>query len=100
MDVYDRAAELSVPSRVNFGPSVSRPLTADELNLLVEHLVDTEMSPLEAIHALQISLDLLTLDDLDTLAARIARCRHCNTWTRLAQLVNGVCPDCLDESRV
>lgn len=97
MDNYDRAAELAVPGLMQFPDHNTRALSAAELHALITHLVGTEMPVTTGLRALHFCVDQLTLEDLDLLATHIARCKHCNNWTRLADLVQGRCSDCREE---
>lgn len=98
MDVFDIAAEIGATyNQAPHAAVTSRDLTEAEFAALLAHLVDTEMMPLDAAQALHLTLDRLTLADFDRLSQHLARCNHCNTWTRLPDLVNSTCPDCLSE---
>jgi hypothetical protein len=97
MDIYDRAAAATEQMQVPLTPGLMRPLTLPELTALVDYLLGTEMPVPEALRHLRYGIHQVTLDDLDRLGARIARCRHCQTWTALRELINQVCPSCLKE---
>lgn len=98
MDIYDAASDAALAYQGHAPmPVPTRELTQSELDRLVSHLVATEMPIPDALRALRLDIMQITIDDLDRLATQIARCRHCNTWTRLAELVDQACPDCRAE---
>jgi len=103
MDYLDRAADATLAAQEHdtaglAARAVPQRLNPTELRRLCIHLVETDMSIPAGLAGLGYGIRNLHLDDLDRLARSIARCRHCNTWTRLAELVNGICPDCLEET--
>lgn len=99
MDTMVQAADLAhAYNNLDVGKRETRSLSATELHRLIDHLLDTEMSVPDALHALRLGLDVATMDDVDTIMQHLARCAECRTWTRQGDIINAVCPTCRAEA--
>lgn len=95
MDPLDRAADAAlayqdVPDLL--ADRSPRPLLPSEFEALVEHLRGTTMTVTDACRALGLVVLRLSLDDLDRLATRLARCDRCGTWVAHGDTT---CPGCV-----
>lgn len=99
MDPLDRAADRAQLYQNQAPvPAASRALTAEELHRLITHLLGTEMSLPDALHALRLGLDICTMADVEQVMQHVVRCRHCNTWTRRSLIIDNACPACRAEA--
>ncbi len=100
MDPLDYASDRAMGYQ-RLGDEISsaavRALTAAELETLADRLLNTDLPVPQALSAMHIDVRQLCIDDLDRLALIIARCRECQTWTRLSELVVTTCPECWGE---